>query len=104
MKTYKQKEIETPNFTNALMRARTLWYDISSEEFTRSGDRGCCTLGGGLYMDVIRPRCRIPKHVLILRPPYPVQGEVPLYAGMTEARDLLKDAGFETYCNYGRMD
>jgi len=106
MNSYKQSDlILNPVFQLAKEKAKSLWYRKSALEFKLNGDRGCCTLGGGLYAYLIPKGCRKPRRILVLRPPFPVQGEVPLYAGMIEARDLIKAlSGVETEADYGRMD
>lgn len=95
-----------PNRERALREALDLWLRLSDAAGEVHGDRGCCTLGGGIYAWLTPPRCRSPQKILILPPPGGYQGEVPMYAGMREAIEILKRffPKVEFYGDHGRMD
>jgi hypothetical protein len=103
-KTYKQTDIETPEFRRMVVIARDIWNELSIEAYIEHGDTGACTLGGGIYMYVIPPRCRKAVRMLIATSPYRGQGEVAMFAGMKEAAEYIRSQGYECVTDYGRMD
>ena len=105
MREYKIGELTTATgFTAAKERAKQVWYTLSQASFAQNGDAGCCTLGGGLYMYIIDKGCRKAKRKHIMSSPSGYQGEIPKYAGMEEAAEIMREAGFECQTSYGNMD
>ena len=102
---YKLKELQNnTNYLLAKQKARRVWDQKAIEKYNAVGDRGACTIGGGIYIFAVPPRCRKPKRLLVLDTPSIAQGEVVKYAGITDARDIFKSYGFEVICDYGRLD
>lgn len=98
---------ESKHFQDQVTKARIVWESIAELDYKTNGDRGACTLGGGLYVWAKLPRCKNPSKVLIIEPPN-YMGECSKFAGMTDAKLWLETEfpslkGYIT-TDYGRLD
>jgi hypothetical protein len=102
---YKQADLVTSlHFQDIKEKATRIWLELSLQREKEVGDRGCCTIGGGIYMYTLPPRHSKPKRIRIIAPPNGVQGEDPKYCGMKEAVAFLELHGYKTQGDHGRMD
>lgn len=79
-----------PKWNDTLEFAKSVWIEETMQEWKRSGDRGACTLGGGVQVLAKKDRCRKPDFITIISPPVSVQGEVPKFAGMKSAKEIIE--------------
>jgi hypothetical protein len=95
------------HFQKEIKNASIIWESCAELEYEKNGDRGACTLGGGLYIWAKHPRCKYPRKTLLISPPN-YMGECAKFAGMKEAALWIESAfpslrGYVT-TDYGRLD
>jgi hypothetical protein len=104
MKIYKASEFEALKSNPFVLEAHEQWRKATEEAFKKYGDRGACILSEGIYVEVVRPRCRKPERMRLLGSPTGVQGEAVRLAGMREAAEYLRANGIEVITHYGNVD
>ncbi|HEY9760165.1 MAG TPA: hypothetical protein V6C97_33725 [Oculatellaceae cyanobacterium] len=55
---YKDKDLQAPAFKQAIAEGRELWTRLCNEYYAFGGDGGSFTLGAGIAVYYIAPRCR----------------------------------------------
>ena len=66
LKTYKQAEIEAPDFVAIVETAKALWSEACAAYVAKNGDTGTCVLGAGIYCMVVPKGKRKPREHKII--------------------------------------
>ena len=106
IKAYQDKDLEGNFFYEAINQAEELWKKEMDVHIKEHGDRGCCTLGAGIYVHYLGPRKRKPKSKRIVCPASlsSVQGEMAWSASYKKVVELLRIKGIQCWFEYGSMD
>lgn len=97
---------ELNGFEADIAAATDMWRRLCESEFKRKGDHGCCTLGSGIAVQCIEPRCRNPRETIIIHA-HDVcrwQGAGVWEASVQQVVDWLTARGVPAYYLPGRMD
>lgn len=100
------KQAELSNFNEVINEARAMWEKSAREYYERNGDVGSCVLGAGICVDVVPPRCRKARSVMIISASSVArcQGSLHWEYNVGAVVDYLRSNGLDAYFDCGRMD
>lgn len=100
------KQAELKNYQDIIAKAKAAWDAAAKEQFALRGDTGSCIMGDGIEVEVLPPRCKYPRRIMIIpsREVSYAQGSIHYEAVKDIAINMLKEAGLNVHYNYGRMD
>ena len=104
VQTYRDKDLNSYWFNEAIRTSKGRWSNRITSYVKENGDRGACTLGAGIYVWYVPPKCRKPRPRLILAPPAATQGEHAWTHSAQDVVDYLKSQDIYCWFNNGRLD
>lgn len=94
MKIYKTQDLQSQEVARLINNAKILVRrDI---EDLKIQDQGTCVVGGGIQIEFLPPKCRIPRRIIVVDGPF--QGNVSNKKALANALKYLQDNG--VCCRY----
>lgn len=100
------KQAELSKYNEVVNNARDMWMVSAEEHFNEHGDVGSCVLGAGIKVEVVPPRCRKPRSLMLIsaNEVAKCQGSLHWEHNVQEIVNYLRGQGLDVYFDYGRMD
>jgi len=100
------KQSELSNYSEVIAAARVMWKKSAEAYYNEKGDVGSCVLGSGITVDVVPPRCRKPRKMMLISSHEVArcQGSLHWEHNVGLVVDYLRANGVDAKFDWGRMD
>lgn len=99
-------QVELAKYRKVIDEAREMWEKSAREYYDKNGDTGSCVIGAGIKIEVIPPRCRKPRAMMLISANEVArcQGSLHWEHNVQTVVNYLRDNGLNAFFDYGRMD